>query len=429
MLQILNIINIVIGLLFVLCYSYQIFYIIVALVKKPHEYPETEKRGRYAFMISARNEEDVIGQLCDSIRAQNYPAELVDIMIVADNCTDSTAAVARAHGAKVYERFNKEQVGKGYALTFLFDRVRQDKGTDYYDGYFIVDADNLLDENYVLEMNKAVMDGRRIVVCYRNSKNYGENWLASGSSLWFLRASKHLNNPRTLLGVSCEVNGTGFFVHRDVIERQGGWIHHLLIEDIEFTVDNVIKGEIVAYCHRAMVYDEQPTSFSQSWWQRKRWTKGYLQVLKGYGWTLIKRFFTGKGFSNFDMLMAISPAMILTFIAFVVNLAALAITLFVALEQFPAALLSIGVTMVGAYVFFFFVGLVSGITEWNNMHAPKHRRVLSLLTFPAFMYTYIPIVAATLFSPKVEWKQIKHNAAKPEQAPKNHNEARIGKDG
>ena len=415
LLQILSILNIVIGCLFVLCYSYQIVYIIVACIKKPHEYPETDRRGRYAFMIAARNEEAVIGQLCDSIRAQGYPKEQIDIFVVADNCNDRTAEEARAHGAAVYERFDAEKVGKGYALHFLFDCVRRDRGWDRYDGFFIVDADNLLASDYVLEMNKAVMDGGRIVVCYRNSKNYGDNWLSAGSGLWFLRASRHLNNPRTLLGVSCEVNGTGFFVHRDVIERQGGWIHHLLIEDIEFTVDSVIHGETVVYCHKAMIYDEQPTSFSQSWWQRKRWTKGYLQVLRDYGLTLIKRFFTGKGFSNFDMLMAISPAMVLTFIAFAVNILALVLTPILAPENFLGALITVGSTAIGAYVFFFFVGLISGITEWRMMGAPKWKKFLSLLTFPAFMYTYLPIVAATLISPKVEWKQIRHKAVVQEK--------------
>ncbi len=416
LLQILNIINLTVGALFVLCYAYQIFYIILACVKKPVRYPDTEKRGRYAFMISARNEEDVIGQLCDSIRKQNYPKELYDIFIVADNCTDRTAEVAREHGATVYERFDTACVGKGYGLSHLFDCVGKEKGNTLYDGYFIVDADNLLDENYIFEMNKAVMDGRRIVVCYRNSKNYGDNWLSAGSGLWFHRASRHLNNPRTMLGVSCEVNGTGFFVHRDVIERQGGWIHHLLIEDIEFTVDNVLQGEKVAYCHDAMVYDEQPSSFKQSFWQRKRWTKGYLQVLKGYGWKLIKAFFTGKGFSNFDMLMAISPAMLLTFFALVINLLALILAPFLAPAEFLSVLLSVGITALGAYVFFFFVGLVSGITEWKKIGASRGRKLWSFVTFPAFMYTYLPVVASTLFSRKVEWKQIKHHAAKKEEA-------------
>lgn len=406
----LNIINAIIALLFIICYSYQVFYIIVAFIKKPYKYPDTDARHRYAFVISARNEEEVIGQLCDSIRGQNYPSELVDIYVVADNCDDRTADVAREHGAIVYERHNREYVGKGYALDFLFDNIRRDTEFDSYEGFFVVDADNILDENYVFEMNKAVDEGRRIIVCYRNSKNYGENWISAGYSLWYLRTARHLNNPRELLGVSCEVQGTGFFVHRDIIERQGGWKYHLLIEDIEFTVDNVLKGERVSYCHDAMIYDEQVTTFKQSFWQRKRWTKGYLQILRHYGGKLIKAFFSGKGFSNFDMLMAISPALLLTTFAMTINVLALIAAPIVCPAQFLAVLISVLFALGSTYVFFFFVGLVSGVVEWNQMGTTRGKKILSLITFPAFMYTYVPIVAATLVSPKVEWKQIKHHA-------------------
>ena len=412
LLNALTIINAIVALLFIICYSYQIFYIIVALFKKPYVYPDTENRHRYAFIISARNEEAVIGQLCDSIRAQKYPAELIDIYVVADNCSDETANVARAHGAIVYERFNKDQVGKGYALTYLFENIRRDAGNDRYKGFFIVDADNILHENYVFEMNKAVDAGRRIIVCYRNSKNYGDNWISAGYSLWYLRTARHLNTPRELLGVSCEVQGTGFFVHNDIIERQGGWVHHLLIEDIQFTVENVLQGERVSYCHAAMLYDEQVTTFRQSFSQRKRWTKGYLQVLRHYGARLIKAFLGGKGFSNFDMLMAISPALLLTTFAMAINLGVLILAPFVAIEQFIPILISVLITLGSTYVFFFFVGLVSGIAEWDQMGTTKGKKILSLITFPAFMYTYLPIVAATLVSPKVEWKPIQHHAKK-----------------
>ena len=410
LLNILIAVNLLVGAAFVLCYSHQIFYIVFAFIKKPYRYRDTEKRHRYAFMISARNEDDVIGELCDSIRAQNYPRELIDIYVVADNCTDSTARVAREKGAVVYERNDLDKVGKGYALEYLFESVRRDGGWDRYEGYFVIDADNLLHPDFTLEMNKAVDEGRRIIVSYRNSKNYGENWISAGNSLWFLRASRHLNCPRHLLGVSCEVQGTGFFVHRDIIERQGGWIHHLLIEDIEFTVDNVLQGEKVAYCHDAVIYDEQVSGFKQSWWQRKRWTRGYFQVLRRYGWRLLKGFLGGKGFSNFDMLMAITPAVMLSIISMSANLLLLVLSIFISPESVPIILAGIGLTILCVYLFFFAVGAVSAISERKKVDVSAGKKVLYMFTFPLFMYTYLPIVVSALVAHRVEWKQIKHHA-------------------
>ena len=75
--------------------------------------------------------------MIDSIRHQRYPTELLDVYVVADNCTDNTAGAARRAGAVVYERFNQGQVGKSYALDFLLQQIRRDKGLDFYEAYFI----------------------------------------------------------------------------------------------------------------------------------------------------------------------------------------------------------------------------------------------------------------------------------------------------
>ena len=139
LLDILKYVNIFIGAFFILCYSYQVFYLLIGTIVKPKKFAAAEKTNRFAFVISARNEADVIGQLCDSVRAQNYPKELIDIFVVADNCTDNTAQVARERGAYVYERFNNEEIGKGYALEFLFGKIKEQVGFDYYDGFFVVD--------------------------------------------------------------------------------------------------------------------------------------------------------------------------------------------------------------------------------------------------------------------------------------------------
>lgn len=407
--NILTVFNLIFCLLFMICYAYQIFYIFVSLFKKPRTFPDTDKRHRYAFMISARNEENVIGQLCDSIRRQDYPSELIDIYIVADNCTDSTGAVAEAHGAHVIERFDTEHIGKGYALERLFDHVNETVGYDAYDGYIVVDADNILEHDYVTEMNKCFSAGNRLIIGYRNSKNYADNWISAGYSLWFLRASRQLNSARTLLGNSCEINGTGFLIHKDIIKRQGSWIHHLMIEDIEFTVDNVLHGEKVVYCHSAILYDEQPTKFRQSWWQRKRWCRGYLQVLRDYGLKLIGAFFKGRGFSNFDMLMAISPAFFLSVTAMFVNILGLIIVPFVDMSYFLPTAINVITTLVSAYLLFLLLGIVTTVTEWNRIHTSAPRKIWAIVTFPLFMYTYVPIAAAAMFS-GIDWKPIEHHA-------------------
>ena len=411
LLDILKYANICIGALFILCYSYQVFYLLIGTVVKPKKFAPAEQNNRFAFVISARNEEGVIGQLCDSIRAQSYPSHLIDIFIVADNCTDNTAEVARGKGAFVYERFNNEQIGKGYALEFLFEKIKEQVGFDYYDGFFVVDSDNLLDKNYVSEMNNCMAAGNKLAMCYRNSKNYGDNWISAGYSLWFLRASRHLNNPRQYFNTSAEITGTGFLVHKDIIKRDGGWVTHCLIEDIEFTIQNVMKGEKVAFCNDAIAYDEQPTKFMQSFHQRKRWTKGYVYILKTYGIKLFRRFFKGEGFSNFDMIMAVSPAFFITSFAVLFNAVMLILIPIVDFSLAPAAFMTAIIGIVASYVLFFFVGLLSAVCEWDRIHVSNGRKIWSLFTFPVFMMTYIPITFAAIFT-KAEWKHIEHHAAK-----------------
>ena len=127
-------INLVISLIFAVCYSYQFFYIAIPFLKRDKEHKRTYL-NRFAVLIAARNEEVVIEKLINSIKDQTYPSDHVDIYVVADNCTDSTAKIAQDAGATVYERFNKEQVGKGYAVDFLMDRICETHEDGYYDGY------------------------------------------------------------------------------------------------------------------------------------------------------------------------------------------------------------------------------------------------------------------------------------------------------
>lgn len=399
--------NFSIALLFTLCYAYQFFYLAVPLVKrdKPHR-PVTYHR--FAVLISARNEEAVLGHLLDSIRAQDYPSDLITTFVVADNCTDATAQVARAHGAVVYERFNRSQVGKGYALDFLLQRIHRDYGS-CFDGFFVFDADNLLQPDYITQMNRTFSDGYSIVTSYRNSKNFGSNWISAGYGLWFLREAEFLNHARSLLGTSCAVSGTGFLFHRNVLTGLGGWRFYLLTEDIEFTIASILSGYRVGYCKDAVLFDEQPVTFRQSWRQRLRWAKGYLQVFRAYGLQLVKGIFREGGFACFDMTMAIMPAIALTVLGMAGNLTA-AVLCSVSGQSLMPAILSVAEMLANTYLLLLFLGGITTATQWKQIHTTTAKKLLYTLTFPLFMMTYIPISFAALFQ-RVEWKPIEHTHA------------------
>lgn len=415
-----NTINSILYIALTVLYFYQFIYIVIALIgdkKKKLDTYEAKKLHKFAFIIAARNEQAVIGNLINSIKQQNYPAELIDVIVVADNCTDDTAQIAREHGAICYERFNNMLVGKGYALDYCFNKIVEQFG-DYtaYDGYFIFDADNVIDKNYVKEMNKVFDRGYNVITSYRNSKNYDTNWITSGYSLWFIREAKYLNNPRMMLKTSCAVSGTGFLVNSSIIKKNNGWKFNLLTEDIKFSVVNILEGEKIGYCESAMFYDEQPTTFKQSWNQRMRWSKGFYQVMFRYGRELIAMMFKKREMfvSCYDMFMTLAPATLLSIGCILLNLIFLAYgatDVHMLRRILPGTLGSIAFAGVNFYLLMFSIGFITLVTEWNKILAPANKKIKSLFTFPLFMITYVPISLVALVK-KVEWKPIAHSISK-----------------
>lgn len=408
--------NLFILLLFFLCYAYQIVYVFICFLKKDRSLEYTPKKmHKFAVLISARNESAVIGELLQSINNQDYPKELLDVFVVADNCTDNTAEIARSYGATVFERFNRQLVGKGYALDYAFSKIEESIGIEAYEGYMVFDADNVLEGNYVSEMNRTFDQGYRVLTSYRNSKNYGSNWISAGYALWFLRESKYLNGARMRCNLSCTISGTGFLVSSEIIKKNGGWKHHLLTEDIEFSMDSVLHDEKIGYCENAILYDEQPVSFQTSWKQRMRWAKGFYQVVGNYGGQLLKKCIKDHSFPCYDMLMTIAPATLLTLATITINtiLALVGISSgrdFIA----EAAILHVGENLYGIYLSLLFFGIITTITQWKKIYCPMWKKILYIFTFPIFTFTYIPIAIAALVKP-VKWEPINHTISKSVQ--------------
>ena len=260
------------------------------------KFKPAKKQHKYAVCIAARNEEAVIGNLLDSIKRQDYPSELVTIFVVADNCTDQTAKVAREKGAICYERFNDRDRTKGFALQFLFKNIKKDYGIEAFEGYFVFDADNLLDRDYISKMNDSFDSGVKIITSYRNTKNFDENWIASTYALHWLRSIRKNHRTRSVLRLATNIQGTGFLFANELV--RDGWNYTSLTEDRAFTADAVAKGYEISYNDEAVFYDEQPTSLKIALRQRLRWSKGHLLAFKETGWALFTNIFLGNRFRD-----------------------------------------------------------------------------------------------------------------------------------
>ena len=402
--------NFLVGFILFLCYSYQIFYTIVPFSIKPKRCKTPIRFNKIAIFIAARNEESVIGNLLESINRQDYDSNHMRVVVIADNCTDKTAEIARSHGATVFERFNNEKVGKGYALDYAIDNLRESGEWNTIDGVIVLDADNILSTNYVSEMNKTFSNGYEVFTSYRNSKNYGDNWISAGYGLWYIRESKFLHYARMLLRSSCAISGTGFLVSRAILDKFNGWKFYLLTEDIEFSVFSIINGVKIGCCINAELYDEQPVTFKQSYKQRLRWSKGFFQVWKKHGKELIRGIFKHRKFAFFDMTMNVMPAFILTVVLLFTSITSILFGIFGWGDPSPVVESLLG--YIGfTYSIMFLMGLVTLISEWKKIYTTADRKIGFLFLFPIFMYTYIPISVIALFKP-VKWEQIHHTRAK-----------------
>jgi len=273
--------------------AYNIVYLLIG-VFFTRKFKHTESRHKYAILIAARNEECVIGNLLDSIKKQDYPAELVTVFVVADNCTDTTAKIAGDSGAVCYERFDKEHCTKGYALQFLFENIKKDYGITSFEGYFIFDADNLLKTDYISRMNDAFDSGMKITTSYRNSKNFDDNWISSIYALHWLRSIRLRHRARSVLRLATNIQGTGFLFSNEIVKD--GWKYTSLTEDRALTADAVAQGYQISYNDEAMFYDEQPVSLKIALRQRLRWSRGHILAFVETGPKLFINIIFGKLF-------------------------------------------------------------------------------------------------------------------------------------
>lgn len=385
-----------------LCYGLYNLIIGIWGFRKHTKYNDHAPKNRICAVIAARNEEVVIGNLIDSLKHQDYPAELMDVYVLPNNCTDNTEGEALAHGAKVYH-CTAEVRSKGAALEQFFDYTVAEN--DVYDAFCIFDADNLVDPGFYKGMNNALCDGELVAQGYRDSKNPGDSWISGSQSIFYWLQNRFMNLAKQTIGWSAALNGTGFMVAREVI-IEDGFRTHTLTEDIEFTVQNVIAGRRVAWVPEAKTYDEHPLDFNTSWKQRKRWSTGILQCFLSYGPSLWRRFRAEKSFMALDMFIYLSAPLVQVLCALYSLFSTACMLMIIINTQSYTWLITGSLVLFSFGILFSFISTpVVALMEKQKLGDIK---TAAFFSFWVYIFSWIPINVLCVFSPITTWEPIAH---------------------
>ncbi len=379
---------------------YQLLISVCSLVKLKDKPLKVKKDHRFMAIIPAHNEEAVVGNLIESLKNQSYNKELYDIYVIADNCTDRTAQIARDAGAIVYERFDPEKKTKGFALDwFLQQKIKEDAP---YDAFCVFDADNIVDKDFIKNMNKKLCQGEDVVQGYRDIKNPTDSWITAGYALFYWTMHRFYHLARYNVGLSPLLNGTGFMVRFDVI-KPDGWKTVTLTEDIEFSLQRIIKGKRLGWATDAIVYDEQPVGFKQSWSQRSRWTVGHMQCIKEYTKKLGLAIKENKSMVNVDGFLYIVGSIPMFIITIVLLLTNFLMYIGNAITQFDL-ILNILRYLIPTFLLPI---LTSAFVMWLDKR-PIKPMIKGLLCYPIFMGSWLLINFKCLFKRDTKWEKINH---------------------
>ncbi|MBO6286936.1 MAG: glycosyltransferase family 2 protein [Bacilli bacterium] len=405
----------IVTLIFGILSAYRGVYLIIGLFAPARKYPSHLMDKKYAFVLSARNEEKVIANLIDSIRAQDYPQELIDIYVIADNCDkdDKTAEIAEKLGCHVMVRNDPTKQRKGYALQMFFNHIKETIGIDAYYGYAFFDSDNVMAPNFLRKINDAMQEDD-LMSCtgYRNVKNLNQNWVTAINGINMYRNSVSVARPRAVVRSKMQlINGTGFVLSYRVLEKNG-WDCLTICEDGELSAKLAVSGARMGFCEEAEYYDEQPDTVRISIRQRLRWTKGCLVNWWDGGHRILRSFFRKPTWQKYDGYWDFFPYALFSFLWNLLFQISSLILFFVVGDNgynwnnFLSFVLTL---LAGQYLTAFLTGIVVEIREWKKVHFNLFEAIIYLFVWPFYDMIGVLLNIMCLFM-RVTWKPIPHQS-------------------
>jgi cellulose synthase/poly-beta-1,6-N-acetylglucosamine synthase-like glycosyltransferase len=261
---------------------YNLFLCLVDLLVKDSPKAVNDQKTRFALLIPAHNEELLIGRLIESLKKQAYPSKLYDIIVVADNCNDSTKEMAAQQGVTVLERQNLQEKGKGYAINFALTRIEFAK----YDALLIIDADSIAEENALNSLDTEVQKGKKIIQCHNGVENVSASWLTVLMNVSRTLSNEVLEPATNKIGLSSHLVGNGMCFTIDIIKKYG-WHAFSVGEDWEQHAKLIESGEKIWFNKNARFYHQESETLKQAFPQRLRWAGGRFKIAWQFGFKLL----------------------------------------------------------------------------------------------------------------------------------------------
>lgn len=366
---------------------------------KPKKY---NNKKRYCILIPARYESKVINNLLLSITKQTTKINPKDIYIIVESIKDKTVAIAKQYNMNIILRENLSLKRKGYALNDAITYIL--KKQIHYDAYFIFDADNILDKDFIKNMEKSINEGYDIAIGYRNTKN--SNTLVSASSaLTFSMINTMLNERKNKYHNNLTISGTGYYIKGSIVEEWNSFPFHSLTEDYELTLYAILNNLTTTYNKKAIFYDEQPDNFNVSLKQRTRWVKGYFEARKKYINKISKS--ETKNDPNFaskvNAFLGVTP-----YIYIIIGLLIILVNILIT-KGITTFLCYLTIFLLLIYTVLVLFTIIMLKKEKNSLNISKSMKIKVIFYNPIFMFSYIICLLRTIFIKDIKWDKIDHN--------------------
>lgn len=391
--------------------------IIVSLISKKNNNKPKKRKDSHNFcvLVPARYESSVIEELLISIKKQTHKINMQDVYVVVESKEDETVNICKKYNATVFIRKKLNLRRKGYALDEVVKYIIESKKS--YDAYFIFDADNVLDKDYLKNMIPVFDKGYDLASGYRNCKNGNESVVAASSALTFSLVNTVFNESKNRQTRNITFSGTGFYIRGYLIEKWKGYPFHSLTEDYELSSYATLNNLTTYYNVNSVFYDEQPLKYKDTINQRIRWIRGYFDVRKMYTKKMFKAL-DSKDYNNgskIDETVGIMP-----YILIVVGLVIwfLSLMFFMAynfLLKNKTWILNFNELVAYLLVIYFVLMVMTYVMlvlEGKKIDLSFKSKIKVLFYNPLFMITYIPCAIKALTAKEVAWKRVEHGNKK-----------------